>query len=187
MEPTSSATENDVVWELRRDDDGFVYKRNRTKKRRLDVDGGDDAPPPPSSAADEEAEARRREWREKALLKLKVQYQAEIEQWELLTTRLKAMEEKTSLIRRRRLEQSERDQTASFGGNGVAGNGSSESALDELLLQAEAQESIIADVSCLCDMVEAMCRAEEDDVAQSLIDLPIWGSPRELMRSLCDE
>lgn len=54
-------------------------------------------------------------------------------------------------------------------------------------MQAEAQESIIADVSSLCDTVEAMCRAEEEDFAQSLIDLPIWGSPRELMRSLCDE
>ncbi|KAM5581788.1 hypothetical protein ABKV19_010827 [Rosa sericea] len=185
MESTSSAAwQNDDVWELRRDDDGFVYKRK--KRRRLD---DDPAPPPPSSAADlpDDTEARRREWRGKALLKLKTQYTAEIEHWELLSNRLKEMEEKTSRIQRRRLEQRERDQTASFDGSGVEGNQCSESVLDELLLQAEAQESIIADVSSLCDTVEAMCRTEEEDVAQSLIDLPIWGSPRELMRSLCDE
>ncbi|KAL6135828.1 hypothetical protein ACLB2K_068053 [Fragaria x ananassa] len=188
MESTSSAAfQNDDVWELRRDDDGFVYKRNKynKKKRRLD----NDAPPPPSSAADlpDAAEARRREWKEEALLKLKTKYQTEIEHWELLSNRLKEMEEKTSQIQRRRLEQRERDQTASFDSSAVAGNRCSESVLDEQLLQAEAQESIIADVSSLCDTVEAMCRAEEEDFAQSLIDLPIWGSPRELMRSLCDE
>lgn len=136
MESTSSAAfQNDDVWELRRDDDGFVYKRNKynKKKRRLD----NDAPPPPSSAADlpDAAEARRREWREEALLKLKTKYQTEIEHWELLSNRLKEMEEKTSQIQRRRLEQRERDQTASFDSSAVAGNRCSEAVLDELLLQ----------------------------------------------------
>lgn len=54
-------------------------------------------------------------------------------------------------------------------------------------MQAEAQEAIIGDVSNLCDMVETMCSAQEEDLAQSLIDLPVWGSPRELMKSLCDQ
>lgn len=186
MESTSSAAwQNDDVWELRHDDDGFVYKRK--KRRRLD-DPEVPAPPPPSAAdLPEDTEARRREWKEKSLLKLKTQYQAEIEHWELLSSRLRAMEEKTRQIQQRRLEQPEREQTPSFDGSGVSGIHCSESVLDELLLQAQAQEAVIGDVSNLCDMVEAMCSAQEEDLAQSLIDLPVWGSPRELMKSLCDQ
>lgn len=53
-------------------------------------------------------------------------------------------------------------------------------------MQAEAQEAIIGDVSNLCDIAEAMCSEQEEQITQSLLDLPIWGSPRELMNSLCD-
>lgn len=54
-------------------------------------------------------------------------------------------------------------------------------------LQAEAQEAVIHDVSHLCDVAEAMCYVQDEQLKQSFIDLPIWGSPRELMASLCDE
>lgn len=54
-------------------------------------------------------------------------------------------------------------------------------------MQAEAQEAMIKEVSSLCDIAEAMCNAEEEQLNQSLIDLPIWASPTELMASLCDE
>lgn len=54
-------------------------------------------------------------------------------------------------------------------------------------MQAESQEAIIRNVSNLCDIAEAMCNAEEEQLNKSLIDLPIWSSPRELMASLCDE
>lgn len=58
-------------------------------------------------------------------------------------------------------------------------------------LQVEAQAAIIHDVSNLCDVAEAMCSAQEEQLKQSFIDLPVWSSPRELMASclasLCDE
>lgn len=54
-------------------------------------------------------------------------------------------------------------------------------------LQAEAQEAIICDISNLCDVAEAMYSAQEEQLKQSFIDLPVWSSPRELMASLCDE
>ena len=55
------------------------------------------------------------------------------------------------------------------------------------IVQVEAQEAIIRNVSKLCDIAEALCMTEENQLKQRLIDLPIWASPRELMASLCDE
>jgi len=52
-------------------------------------------------------------------------------------------------------------------------------------MQVEAQEAIIRDVSNLCDVAEAMCNAQEEQMKQSFIDLPIWTSPHELIASLC--
>ena len=54
-------------------------------------------------------------------------------------------------------------------------------------MQVEAQEAIVRDLSNLCDVAEAMCNAQEEQLKQSLIDLPIWASPHELMASLCDD
>lgn len=54
-------------------------------------------------------------------------------------------------------------------------------------MQVEAREQIIGDVSNLCDIAEAVCTAQEEQLKQSYFDLPIWGSPRDLMASLCDE
>lgn len=54
-------------------------------------------------------------------------------------------------------------------------------------MQAEEQEAAINDMSYLCDIAEAMCNAQQELLAQSFIDLPIWSSPRKLMASLCDE
>lgn len=54
-------------------------------------------------------------------------------------------------------------------------------------LQVEAQEAIIHDISNLCDIAEAMCCKQEQQFKQSLFDLPIWSSPVELMKALCDD
>ncbi|XP_031260214.1 uncharacterized protein LOC116118366 [Pistacia vera] len=162
-------------WELC-NDDGFIYKR---KKRRL-------AEPSASQPTDpEEEERHRKERKRKALLKLKKHYQKEISQWELLSSTLHAMQEKTQDKRLQNVEE-----TPSFldsGSNLVeeteTGCGS---VVDELLLQVEAQEAIIHDVSNLCDVAEAMCNAQEEQLNQSFVNLPVWSSPRELMASLCD-
>lgn len=56
-----------------------------------------------------------------------------------------------------------------------------------LTTQVEAQEAIVRDVSNLCDVAEAMCNAQEEQLNQSLINLPIWAAPHELIASLCDD
>lgn len=50
----------------------------------------------------------------------------------------------------------------------------------------EAQEAIIRDVSNLCDIAETVCVKREEQLKQTLFDLPIWASPLELMQGLCD-
>ncbi|KAH7577287.1 hypothetical protein ACOSP7_001863 [Xanthoceras sorbifolium] len=163
-------------WELC-NDDGFIYKR---KKRRLDD-------PPAPQLPDPEAEDReRRDRKRKALLNLKTHYQKEIDHWDFLSNTLRALQDNTHLKRHQDFREME-----SFLGSASKLDQDTQvgcgSLVDDLLLQAEAQEAIIHDVSNLCDVAEAMCNAQEEWVTQSLVDLPVWASPRELMASLCDE
>ncbi|XP_011003115.1 PREDICTED: uncharacterized protein LOC105109944 [Populus euphratica] len=172
------APQDGEEWELRHDDDGFTYKI--LKRQRLTD---------PSAAVsqlpftDPKLEAKqRRERKRNTLLKLKNQYQNEIHKWEVLSNTLRSMEEKTKEVK----------QAASYLGSSNSSvvkksEDSSGSLVDELLLQAETQEVIIRDISNLCDVAEAMCDAQQEQLVQSFIDLPVWSSPRELMKSLCDD
>ncbi|KAI9072132.1 hypothetical protein K1719_042449 [Acacia pycnantha] len=175
---------DDDDWELC-NDDGFVYKR---KKRRLDPDA---AAAQVSSSTDVDhlaALQQRRERKRRTLLKLKDKYQREIEQWDLLSSTLREMEERASRVRQEQEEA--REQTAPLASPSSTSKGKDSvggSLVDELLLQVEAQEGIIQDVSNLCDVAEAMCHKQEQQLNQSLFDLPIWASPNELMQFLCDD
>ncbi|KAF5457303.1 hypothetical protein F2P56_021416 [Juglans regia] len=188
MESATTCWEADEGWELY-NDDGFVYKR---KKRRRDPVAAEK----PASSTDPEAEERnRKERKRRTLLKLKSQYQGEIDQWELLSNSLRAMEEKAGHSQRQssvlQKQQAEREGLAETAALGVSPQYLPEFVdgllVDELLLQVEAQEAIIRDISNLCDVTEAMCNAQEERLKQSLIDLPIWASPHELIASLCDD
>ncbi|XP_028772366.1 uncharacterized protein LOC114729523 [Neltuma alba] len=176
----------DDGWELC-NDDGFVYKR---KKRRLDPDDAA-AAAQVSFTPDGDHLAtlqQRRERKRRTLLKLKDKYQREIEQWDLLSSTLRAMEERASRVRQEQEEA--REQNAPLASPSPTTEGKVSvggSLVDELLLQVEAQEAIIHDVSNLCDVAEAMCHKQEQQLNQSLFDLPIWASPNELMRFLCDD
>ncbi|PQQ13216.1 uncharacterized protein Pyn_03323 [Prunus yedoensis var. nudiflora] len=139
----AAAWEDDEDWELV-NEDGFVFKRR--KKRRVDPSADSSLRAPPSaSAADlqEDAEKLRRERKKKSLLKLKTQYQAEIDQWELLSSTLRAVEERTCHLQEQqqqdRLKRQEREKTASLAGSGPSELQGSESVcgsvVDELLLQ----------------------------------------------------
>ena len=98
----SMSVEEEGDWELF-NDDGFVYKR---KRRRLDPAEAVAARSSVAQAADLEAEEnRRRERRRMTLLKVRAKYQREIEQWEVLSNNLRAMEERTRKLR----EQSRRE------------------------------------------------------------------------------
>ncbi|KAF2308443.1 hypothetical protein GH714_009678 [Hevea brasiliensis] len=180
----ASGAEEGDDWELRHDDDGFTYKI--LKRRRLLDSTAAAQSPLPDPMADER---HRRQRKRKILLKLKSRYQKEIDQWELLSSNLHAMQERAN----QQLELQTRQQdvremaSSSLGSPSTNMEGSSESLIDKLLSQAEEQEAVIHDVSCLCDIAEAMCNAQQEWLAQSYIDLPVWSSPRKLMASLCDE
>ncbi|KAF8399792.1 hypothetical protein HHK36_015662 [Tetracentron sinense] len=174
-------------WELC-NDDGFVYKR---KKRRQDSDAlAPPSAPAPAPAPDPEAEERhRRERKKSTLMKLRDQYQREIDHWEFLSNTLREIQEKTL----QQQQQQEQQHSSSLSSTELpllqlqTPESVCRPLVDELLLQAEAQEAIIQDISNLCDVAEAMCEAQEDRVKQSFIDLPVWGTPRALMASLSDD
>ncbi|KAK3413128.1 hypothetical protein EUGRSUZ_I01730 [Eucalyptus grandis] len=186
----SPAAEADDEWELC-NDDGFIYKR---KKRRLDPSAAAAAPaPPPPPPPDPLAEERhRRERRRKALLKIKGRYREELARWEHLSSTCRAMQEKARELQLEREREKERAAAA------ASSSGSADeeldrqrsefgSTIDKLLLQAEAQEALINDVSILCDVAESLSSVQEEQLKQSLFDLPVWASPQELMAALCDE
>lgn len=183
--PSSSQTATAADdWELC-NDDGFIYKR---KKRRLVLTE------PAAAAVDpEEEEKRRKEWKRKSLLRVKEKYKKEIEEWETLSKALNAMRERALGFQiqqqeRRKLRETEEERrTTSSLDSEKKDKDNVFSLVDELLLQAEAQEMIIRDVLNLCDIAEAMCNQQEEQFKQSYFDLPIWASPRDLMASLCDE
>nr|KJB34998.1 hypothetical protein B456_006G097900 [Gossypium raimondii] len=183
--PSSSQTATAADdWELC-NDDGFIYKR---KKRRLVLTE------PAAAAVDpEEEEKRRKEWKRKSLLRVKEKYKKEIEEWETLSKALNAMRERALGFQiqqqeRRKLRETEEERrTTSSLDSEKKDKDNVCSLVDELLLQAEAQEMIIRDVLNLCDIAEAMCNQQEEQFKQSYFDLPIWASPRDLMASLCDE
>ncbi|KAB2610148.1 hypothetical protein D8674_018180 [Pyrus ussuriensis x Pyrus communis] len=182
-------------WEVC-NDDGFVFKRR--KRRRVDPDADSSASAPPSSsAADlrEDHEKLRRERRRNFLLKLRDKYQAEIDQWELLSSMLRAMEGRARQLQQQReeeqqqrTEEEERQKTASSDGPSALEIQGSDSGcgslVDELLLQVDAHAAIIRDVSSLCDTADALYNEEEEQISPLFFDIPICSSPRELMRSL---
>lgn len=79
---------NEQDWDLI-DDDGFVCRR--LKRTRLDPTTVSSAPtdPPPDPAAEAKA---RRERKKNTLLKLKEKYQKEIDQWDILSNTLQALQ-----------------------------------------------------------------------------------------------
>ncbi|XP_030544630.1 uncharacterized protein LOC115751065 [Rhodamnia argentea] len=182
---TPSPAEAEDEWELC-NDDGFVYKR---KKRRLDPSAAA-APPPPQPPPDPLAEENhRRERKRKALLKIKGRYQEELALWEHLSNTCRAMQEKARELQLEREKERERASSLSGSADEELDRQRSDfgSTIDKLLLQAEAQEALINDVSNLCDVAEELSSVQEEQLKQSLFDLPVWASPQELMAALCDE
>ncbi|ESW22902.1 hypothetical protein PHAVU_004G004600 [Phaseolus vulgaris] len=163
--------EDDHQWELC-NDDGFVFKR---KRRRID-------PPPPDEEDETAADNLRRERKKKTLLKLRSKYEKEILHWESLSNTLRALQQRTTLHSNHQQQQQPQrlNQAQSL-------PSTSSPLLRDLLLQVEAQEAIIRDVSNLCDVAEAVCVKREEQFKQTLFDLPIWASPNDLMEVLCGD
>ncbi|XP_050221165.1 uncharacterized protein LOC126671436 [Mercurialis annua] len=184
MESSSSMGKEGEDWELRHDEDGFTYKILTSNKMA-------EAVQPP--VTDRKAEERCRKLRKKnILIKLKSQYQKEIVQWELLSSTLLSMQDRANRQLQMQKEHQNLGHTAliSLESSSMPPQGKEKtygSLVDELLLQAEAQEAVINDMTYLCDVAESMCNAEQESLAQSYINLPIWSSPRKLMAGLRDD
>ncbi|KAK4754716.1 hypothetical protein SAY87_002820 [Trapa incisa] len=180
----AAAGGSDDEWELC-NDDGFIYKR---KKRHLDPLSA--APPPANSRAEEEKFRRAR--RKKTLLKIKERYQKELSLWEELSSKCRAMQDSAEQLKQETGgEEEERCETRSSGrppeGEVPGEENGLEALIDRLLLKVEAQEAIIQDTSNMCDIAESLCRGHEEEFRQSLMDLPIWASPQDLMAVLSDD
>ncbi|KAK9052392.1 hypothetical protein SSX86_029021 [Deinandra increscens subsp. villosa] len=115
------------------------------------------------------------------LLKLKTKYQQEILNWEHLSNTLMALQThpQPSVLP---------DLPLSLSTERSSDSTHCELA-ETLLLQVEAQEAFINEVSTLCDAAESICSAQEQLLKQPFIYLPIWeSSPRKLITSLlCEE
>ncbi|KAK1270659.1 hypothetical protein QJS04_geneDACA004303 [Acorus gramineus] len=167
---------SEIEWEVRVDD-GFVYKRRR---RNPPNDADDHHQPPPSAAADGEAEERirRREIKKRALKRVMERYRKELDMWESLSSTLADMKSKIPCTPPSPPPSPPSDPTASTSVIGPS--------IDELLLQVDTQAALIGEMGNLCDVAEAMVAEKEEMVTRSLLELPVWGSPRDLVAALND-
>ncbi|KAK6928403.1 hypothetical protein RJ641_006994 [Dillenia turbinata] len=172
----------DDEWELC-NDDGFVY---RHKKRRISSATviAPSSPPP-----DLEAEEKNRRIRKKrTLLNIRERYRREISLWDNLSYTLRDIQLKAQIKREQRNQQQhQRNLEDPSEPSSSQSTDLAEQSVDELFSQVEAQEAIIWDVSALCHVAEAMCKAQEEKWKEIFMDLPTWDSPRELMSALCDD
>ncbi|KAI3665989.1 hypothetical protein L6452_44627 [Arctium lappa] len=171
---------HDEDWELI-NDDGFVYKR--LKRLRLHPTTSA-APPPPDPAAEER---NRKERKKKILSKLKTRYQNEIHHWELLSNTLKALQNRTQNQPPPPPSTRSPDLLIDLSAEHPS-DSTFRDLIETLLIKVEAQEECISEISNLCDVVEALCNAQEQVLKQPFVCLPIWeSSPRKLITSLCEE
>jgi hypothetical protein len=50
----------------------------------------------------------------------------------------------------------------------------------------ECQEAIFRKIEEICSEVDVLCEEKEENLANLLVELPIWSSPRTLLKSLSD-
>ncbi|KAK3158359.1 hypothetical protein QOZ80_2AG0136110 [Eleusine coracana subsp. coracana] len=163
--PSATVAADDEDYEIC-NDNGFVYKRRRGLYP--------DVAPPSTQVVGPDPEAARRRCRLRALLRLRAQRLRELERWEALERKLQAQPSTTS---------GPPPPQASPASPGAA-TSQSASVLDDLLARAEVEEAILKKVSGLCDEVDALCRAHEEDVVDAITTLPLWGDPKDLLLSL---
>ncbi|RWW34816.1 hypothetical protein BHE74_00054506 [Ensete ventricosum] len=199
----------DDEWEIC-NDNGFVYKRRRRLIRPGEAAEG------PSTAEDPEVELRRhrRARRRSCLIGLRDRYRQELEQWDLLSSALLdlAAPPPSAASSSSQPEPPSVD-LPEPPGRGIQ-QPLVDDLLHQVLdrceehsllrvrvrvglpgpiiffwvgvFQVQAQEAILRKLSEICDYVESLCREKEEGLVESLMELPIWGSPRSLMTSFSD-
>ncbi|KAG1331399.1 PX domain-containing protein kinase-like protein [Cocos nucifera] len=174
MAVTTDSAWDDAEWEIC-NDNGFVYKRRRRRRTT-----GEEGRPPPSDDTEAEQRRHRRERRRWCLLSLREKYRREMEQWEALSFTLLDLTSPIPTAATAPPPPPPPPPPPETPGGAFAPS------IDDLLSQVESQEAILRKLSEICDFVESMCKGQEERLAESLISLPIWGSPRSLIASLSD-
>ncbi|KFK33097.1 hypothetical protein AALP_AA6G330800 [Arabis alpina] len=175
MDPQASTPARYIIgdeeWELC-NDDGFIYKR------RKETIAGESSNPPDPELDPEEEERNRKKRKRKILLKLKRKYQKEIDHWDILSNTLCALQEKSKVVSSLSETRVQIEKVASSSSIRPL-------FLDELLIMEEAREGFIKNVSSVCEVAEGICRVEEEEEKEMFFNLPVWGTPQDLMESLC--
>ncbi|KAJ4756352.1 Cryptic loci regulator [Rhynchospora pubera] len=164
------------------DDDGFVYRRRRQAGGQASA-ASDVVGEVPESTEEREVEFRRRR-RGKTLScmrGLREKYRRELEEWERLASTANQLSRQ--VIQRPGVELKSRNVDASQSMKQMEDLGR-DCAVDELLIQVDCQEAIFRKVEEICSDVDALCEEKEEKLANMLIELPIWSSPRTLLKSL---
>ncbi|CAH2080072.1 unnamed protein product [Thlaspi arvense] len=180
QQASAAAPASYVEWELC-NDDGFVYKRMKCGGEETTAGEASNSAVPEVNPAEEERNRRKR--KRKILEKLKRKYQREIDHWEILSNNLCALQEKSNQFQSSLPESSSSIETREQIEKDAF---SLPSFIDELLSTEEAREGIIQNVSSVCEIAEEACRKEEEEEKEMFFNLPVWGSPKDLMASLCD-
>ncbi|KAG6479533.1 uncharacterized protein LOC122020059 [Zingiber officinale] len=176
MDVASKSDSGDGEWEIC-NDRGFIYKRRR-RRRVLDPVQAEAGT---SAAGDSEAEQRRcrRDLRRRCLLHLRDLFRRELELLEPLSSG------PVDLTPAMPTEAApEAPPAVAEPPHPDPGEDIQKSLVDDLLSQVEIQEAVLRKLSESCDYVDSLCNEKEERLLQSLMALPIWGSPRSLVLSL---
>ncbi|KAG6524185.1 uncharacterized protein LOC122049169 [Zingiber officinale] len=177
MDAASAPVSGDGEWEIC-NDRGFIYKRRRHRLRQpAQAETGT------SSSGDTEAEQRRcrRDLRRRCLLHLRDLFLKELDLFQPLASGL--VDLPLAMPTEAAPEASE---AAAEPPPPDPGEDIRKPLIDSLLSQMEIQEAILRKLSASCDHVESLCREKEERLLESLVELPIWGSPRSLLLSLSE-
>ncbi|KAF3338014.1 hypothetical protein FCM35_KLT18601 [Carex littledalei] len=168
-------------WEIC-EDDGFIYKRRYHPVDQAFV-ASDAAAKAPEATEESEAELRR--WRRQQKLSclkgLRDKYKKELEKWERLSSAGNQLSEQVPErpsvdLRSQKVDGSQATRQMENLGH--------HHSVDELLIQVECQEAIFRKIEEICSDVDALGEEKEENLANLLIELPIWSSPRTLLKSL---
>ncbi|WVZ74757.1 hypothetical protein U9M48_022900 [Paspalum notatum var. saurae] len=152
-----------------RSDEGFVYK----------VPSGiyPDAAPSTQASAGPDPKAAGLRRRRRALLRLRAKRLRQLSRWEALASELLA----PLPAPRPPASQSPPSSPHPVAADAPA----STSVLDELIAQAEVQAELLKKLSQWCDESNMLCDAQEAAIVDSIVALPLWGNPSDLVASLC--
>ncbi|KAI3991731.1 hypothetical protein MKX01_038129 [Papaver californicum] len=158
-------------------DDGFVCKRRRRGRSKINT-------PADHIATMDQLKKKNKKRKKMILMKLRDEYKREIQEWEKLSNILSTLNQEKTQSQKSSSSVMDSAMTKSyiFSDDFVCQN----LFIDELLLQAEAQEAIILNLSNLCDAAEAKIILDKQQFMQSMMNIPLLGSPRSILVSLSD-